>query len=61
MENIHRKGRRIYTRVFRTSPVESIHVETNDPPLELRRNELGLRFQYKLKSNSLYIDIKYTG
>ena len=54
MENIHRKGRIIYTRVFRTSPVESLHVEANYSQLELRRNELGLRFLYKLKSNSTY-------
>ena len=28
----------------------------NYPPLELRRNKLGLRFLYKLKSNTSYID-----
>ena len=27
-----------------------------NPPLELRRNELGLRFLYKLKINSSYIE-----
>ena len=31
-----------------------IHVEANDPPLGLRRNELGLRFLYKLRSNATY-------
>ena len=41
---------------FSTSPVESLHVEANAPPLELRRNKLGLRFLYKLKSNSSYIE-----
>ena len=28
---------------------------SNDPSLELRRNELGLRYLYKLKSNLAYI------
>ena len=28
-----------------------------DPPLKLKRNELGLRFLYKLKINTSYIEI----
>ena len=47
---------RIYTGAFKTSPVESSHVEAHDPLLKRRRNELGLRFLYKLKSNSSYIE-----
>ena len=35
--------------------VEALHVETNDPSLELRMNELRFRYLYKLKSNSSYI------
>ena len=36
-------------------------VEANDPPLELRTNKMGLRFMYKLKSNTSYIEtLKYT-
>ena len=30
-------------------------IEANDSPMELRRNELGLRFVYKLKNNTSYI------
>ena len=41
---IHIEGIRIYTGAFRTSPVKTLHVEVNDPPRELRKNELGLRF-----------------
>ena len=48
-------------RGFRTSPEESLHLKGNDPPLELRRNKLRLRFLYTLKSDSSCIDIKYTG
>ena len=32
LESIHREGIRIYTGAFRTSTVESLHVEANDPP-----------------------------
>ena len=31
-------------------------MEANDPPLELKRNKLGLRFLNKLKSNTSYIE-----
>ena len=38
----HREGIRIYTGVFKTSPVEALHVKANNPPLELQRNDLIL-------------------
>ena len=44
LDSIHREGIRIYTRAFRNSLVEA-----NDPPLELR-------FWYKQKSNTSYIE-----
>ena len=56
LNSIHRKGIRIYTGVFRTSPVESLHAEAFDPPLELRMNELGLRFLYRPRSKTTYIE-----
>ena len=33
---------------------ESLHVVAYDSLLELGRNELGLRFLYKLRSNTIY-------
>ena len=33
-----------------------MHVEANDQPLELRMNELELRFLYKLKNSTSYIE-----
>ena len=57
---IHIEGIRIFTGAFRTSPVKTLHVEVNDPPRELRKNELGLRFLYKLKSNISYIETLHT-
>ena len=42
------------------SLVEALHIKANDSPLELRRNELGLRFLYKLKNNISHIETIYT-
>ena len=44
LDSIHREGIRIYTGAFKTSPMESLHVEANEPALYKKRNELGLRF-----------------
>ena len=50
------EGIKIYTGAFRISPAEALQVEANNPHLELRMNELGLRFLHKIKSNSSYIE-----
>ena len=61
LNSIHKEGIRIYTGIFRMSPVESLHTEACDPILELRRNKLGLRFLYRLRSNSTYTEsLKYS-
>ena len=49
LDSTHREGIRIYTDVFRTSPIEALHEETNYLPLELR-------FLCKLNSNTSYIE-----
>ena len=36
---------------FRTSPVDSLYVEANEPPLDLRRLKLTLQYIVKLKAN----------
>ena len=41
----------IYMEAFRISPIEALNVETN-----MRKNELGLRFLYKLKINLIYTE-----
>ena len=56
LDSIHREGMKIFTGAFRTTSVEALHVEANDPLLELRKNELELKFLYKLKSNTSYIE-----
>ena len=47
LDNIYREGLRIYTGAFRTSPVQVLHVEANNPSLEIRKNELWLIFMDK--------------
>ena len=37
-------------------PLEPLHKEACDQPIELKRNELGLRFLYKLRSSTTYIE-----
>ena len=41
---------------FRTTSVESLHAEAYDPTIELRRNKLGLKFLYRLRSNTKYTE-----
>ena len=51
---------RIYTGVLKTSPVESLYLKAYDPPLVQRKNELKLRFLYKLRSNATYTEFLRT-
>ena len=41
---------RICLGAFRTSPVESLYVEANEPPLELRRKKLEMNYFLKIKT-----------
>ena len=50
LDVVHNMGLRICTGAFRTSPVESLYVDSNELPLDLRREELGLRYMTRLKS-----------
>ena len=47
----HRQGIRLCLGAFKSSPIESLYVEANEPPLELRRDELAMRYSLKIKSN----------
>ena len=40
------EGIRIYTDAFRISPVETLHAEVCDPNMDLKSNELEIRFLY---------------
>ena len=50
LDVLHNAGLHICSGAFRTSPVESIYVDTDELPLDLRRQELGLRYITRLKS-----------
>ena len=41
---IHRHGLRLCLGAFKSSPIESLYVEANEPPFELRREELTMRY-----------------
>ena len=41
---------RIATRCFKTTPISSLQVITNEPPLQLRRDKLSLKYYYKIRS-----------
>ena len=51
LDVIHNMGLRICTGAYRTSPIESIYVDSDELPLDLRREELGLRYTMRLKSS----------
>ena len=51
LDVLHRQGIRLCLGAFKSSPNESIYVEANEPPLELRRIELAMRYALKIHSN----------
>ena len=51
LDTIHHQGLRLCLGAFRTSPVESLYVEADEPSLADRRIKLALQYITKLKSN----------
>ena len=51
LDPIHNQGLRLCSGAFRTSPIYSLHVETNEPSLHLRRTKLSLQYTVKLMVN----------
>ena len=51
LDAIHHQSIRVCLGAFRTSPVDSLYVEGNDPTLDLRRLKLTLQYMVKLKTN----------
>ena len=50
LDTVHHLGLRLSLGAFRTSPVESLYVEANEPSLENRRIKLGMQYATKLKA-----------
>jgi len=53
LDVIANEAMRIATGAFKTSPASSLHVLTAEPPLQLRRKELALKYYAKIKSDIL--------
>ena len=51
MDSIHNQGLRLALGAFRSSPVNSLYAEANEPSLNLRWRKLSLQYYLKLKSN----------
>ena len=51
LDILHRQGLRLCLGAFKSSPKESLYVEANEPPLELRRLDLTMRYALKIKAN----------
>ena len=49
LDPIHHQGLRIALGAFRTSPAQSLYVETHEPSLTTRRLKLSLSYVFKLK------------
>ncbi|KAJ8046041.1 Transcriptional-regulating factor 1 [Holothuria leucospilota] len=47
---VHNQGLRICLGAFRTSPMQSLYIEANQPPLDIRWKKLSLQFALKLRS-----------
>ena len=50
IETIQNQALRICLGAFRTSPIDSLHVEANETPIYLRRKKLALQYALKIKS-----------
>ena len=51
LDTIHHEGLRLALGAFRTSPVESLYAESNEPSLYIRRVKLSLQYVSKLAAN----------
>ena len=51
LDTIHHQGLRLALGAFHTSPVESLHAESNNPSLYIRREKLSLQYVTKLATN----------
>src|SRR4029077_13628840 len=54
LDPIQNLSLRLCLGAFRTSPIESLQVEANEPPLSIRRNRLAVQYAIKIKSNSTH-------
>ena len=60
LDTVHHQGLRLALGAFRTSPVESLNVEAEEPSLYLRREELALQYAIRLAANPTNPTFKVT-
>ena len=51
LDPIHHQALRLCLGAFKTSPIESLYVEANEPRLQDRREKLALQYALKIKAN----------
>ena len=51
LDTVHHQGLRLALGAFRTSPVESLYLEAEEPSLYLRREKLALQYAIRLAAN----------
>ena len=51
LDTVHHQGLRLALGAFRTSPVESLYVEAEEPSLYLRREKLALQYAIRLAAS----------
>ena len=51
LDTVQNSGLRLCLGAFRTSPIESMHVEAKELPIRLRRRRLSILYALKLRSN----------
>ena len=49
LDTVHHQGLRLALGAFRTSPVENLYVEAEEPSLYIRREKLALQYAIKVK------------
>ena len=59
LDIVHNMALRICTGAYRTSPIESIYVDSGMVPLSNRREELGLRYISKVPTSKFNPNYKY--
>ena len=55
LDTIHHQGLRLALGAFRTSPVESLYAESNEPSLYIRREKLSLQYVHHKIHAPLYL------
>ena len=51
LDTVHLEGLRMALEAFRTSPIENLYVEADEPSLYLRREKLALQYAIRLAAN----------